>query len=57
MMKLRFAPVLIASAALAPLAHGQEYPDKAIRIVVGFSAGTATDTMARIIGAKSLKAL
>ena len=51
-MKLLLPPVLMTFAALAPLAHCQEYPDKPIRIVVGFSAGTATDTMARIIGAK-----
>src|SRR3954464_15501331 len=43
---------LLLAAMLAPCVHAQDYPDKPIRIVVGFSAGTATDTMARIIGAR-----
>ena len=33
-------------------AHAQAYPTKPIRIIVGFSSGTATDTMARLVGSK-----
>ena len=50
-MRLHAALPIIASL-LAALAHAQDYPAKPIRIVVGFTAGTATDTMARIIGMK-----
>ena len=46
-----YSVVLFAANLLAP-AYAQDYPAKSIRIVVGFTAGTATDTMARIIGLK-----
>jgi tripartite-type tricarboxylate transporter receptor subunit TctC len=51
-MKARLANVAVTFAALTACAYAQDYPAKPVRIVVGFSAGTATDTMARIIGAK-----
>jgi tripartite-type tricarboxylate transporter receptor subunit TctC len=51
-MKARLAHVAVTCAALTTCAYAQDYPAKPVRIVVGFSAGTATDTMARIIGAK-----
>jgi tripartite-type tricarboxylate transporter receptor subunit TctC len=51
-MNMRFADVAVTFAALTACACAQDYPAKSVRIVVGFSAGTATDTMARIIGAK-----
>src|ERR1700754_3398388 len=41
------ASVVMASAALA-----QDYPNRAIRFVVGFAAGGSSDVVARIIGQK-----
>lgn len=51
-MKIRGHAALLIIMNLLTLAHAQDYPAKPIRIVVGFTAGTATDTMARIIGMK-----
>ncbi len=51
-MKIRWCAIALMLAGPITLAHAQEYPAKPIRIVVGFTAGTATDTMARIIGMK-----
>jgi tripartite-type tricarboxylate transporter receptor subunit TctC len=51
-MRMQLHAVLLMSTSLFTLAHAQDYPAKPIRIVVGFTAGTATDTMARIIGMK-----
>lgn len=47
--------MLAASLALALLAQpasGQDYPNRTIRIVVGFAAGGGNDIFARLIGAK-----
>ena len=46
--------VLAAAASLAsPVrAWGAEYPAQAVRILVGFAAGGAPDTLARVIGEK-----
>ena len=38
--------------AFAPLAFGQAYPSKPIRLVVPFAAGSATDTVGRVFGQK-----
>jgi tripartite-type tricarboxylate transporter receptor subunit TctC len=44
--------LLIACSTVLTKAYAQDYPSKPIRIIVGFSSGTATDTMARLIGTK-----
>ena len=51
-MSKRWPALALIVASQLGLVHAQDYPAKPIRIVVGFTAGTATDTMARIIGAK-----
>ena len=45
---------LATLASIAPQAHAQDtkYPTKPVRIVVGFSPGSATDISARMIGPK-----
>ena len=45
---------LLASSAIAqaqnpPKGTGQSYPTKPVRILIGFSAGSSTDTVARVI--------
>ena len=46
---LAFAALLFAAVAGAQTA-GAEYPSKTIKIVVPFTAGSATDIMARVVG-------
>ena len=46
-ISLAFAAFLIASPAAA-----QTYPDKPVRFIVGFTAGSATDITARLFAAK-----
>ena len=43
--------VMFGALALAPAA-AQDYPNKPVKIVVGFAAGSVSDLTARIIGAK-----
>jgi tripartite-type tricarboxylate transporter receptor subunit TctC len=47
----RFAGVLLLALSSLPVA-AQQYPSKAIRMVVGFAPGGGTDLVARIIGQK-----
>ena len=51
-MKLATLSLLALSLAVAVPAAGQQYPNRAIRVVVGFSPGGGTDVSARIIGRK-----
>ena len=49
---LRLAALAFTSLAFQPIAAAQEFPNKPITMVVGFAAGGATDTAARIIAKK-----
>jgi tripartite-type tricarboxylate transporter receptor subunit TctC len=54
-MKLMHTAVacMLAGSALAPaLAAAQDFPSRAIKFVVPFTAGSATDTLARVLGQK-----
>lgn len=53
-MKLNRRTALAGATALAvsPKAFAQDYPNKALKIVVPFAAGSATDIAARGLGAK-----
>ncbi|HEX4041274.1 MAG TPA: tripartite tricarboxylate transporter substrate binding protein [Xanthobacteraceae bacterium] len=47
---LRLAPGIVALPAVPRLAWADAYPAHAVRIIVGFAAGSTTDTLARLIG-------
>ncbi|MFN4310954.1 MAG: Bug family tripartite tricarboxylate transporter substrate binding protein [Ferrovibrio sp.] len=52
---MRLKPVLTALAALCfalPAAAQSAYPNKPIKFIVPFAAGSATDTVARVVGNK-----
>jgi tripartite-type tricarboxylate transporter receptor subunit TctC len=52
-MKFRRLMAAFAIAWIcAPLAQGQAYPNKAVHIIVPFTAGSATDILARTFGQK-----
>jgi tripartite-type tricarboxylate transporter receptor subunit TctC len=41
-----------ATSTVAGTAHAQNFPVKPVRIIIGFSAGSSTDTVARVIAQK-----
>jgi len=49
MPRLLIAGFLVIFLAAAPGAHGQEYPNKPIRIVVGYAAGGGNDIIVRVL--------
>jgi tripartite-type tricarboxylate transporter receptor subunit TctC len=49
-MRLATALLAAASVLLPAAAQAQDYPSKAIRIIVPFTPGSATDVMGRIVG-------
>jgi tripartite-type tricarboxylate transporter receptor subunit TctC len=59
MIRYRLAVSLFAVAAVAQgcVAHAQSYPAKAVTLVVPFSAGSATDVVARALGQELSKSL
>ena len=46
------AAIALASAALVAPAAAQEWPTRSVSMVVPFAAGSASDTLARILGAR-----
>src|ERR1700678_531317 len=59
--RILFAFAATLAAFAAPSAHAQQdaasYPNRPVRIVVGFAAGGGNDIMARLIGQKLSEAL
>lgn len=51
------AACLLAASMLVLPAHGQGFPDRPVKLVVPFSAGGSTDTVARILANKLTEAL
>ena len=50
---LKSIPILVVAAAVVPAAAvADAYPDRTIKIIAGFPAGSAPDTTARLIGEK-----
>ena len=47
---LRLAAALPVAPAMPRIAQAQAYPSKPVRIVAGFSSGSAMDTIARLMG-------
>ncbi len=61
MTAIRFSSLAIAAAlalpALAQVDPAKGYPDRPIRVIVGFAAGGGTDVIARLVGQKLSEAL
>ncbi|WP_341895949.1 tripartite tricarboxylate transporter substrate binding protein [Ferrovibrio terrae] len=49
-MRILSSLVLLAATAIALPALGQSYPNRPIKFIVPFAAGSATDTVARVVG-------
>ncbi len=49
--------LIISAGAIANTAHGQQYPAKPIRMIIGFPPGGGTDIIGRIVGHKLSEAL
>jgi tripartite-type tricarboxylate transporter receptor subunit TctC len=56
-MPMRFLSALVALTLSAATAFAQGYPNKSVRVVVGFAAGGPTDVIARIVSQKLTDAL
>src|SRR6266700_899673 len=52
---MKLFPLLFAFIAIA--AQGQSYPTRPVKLVVPFPAGSATDQVARVVGAELQQAL
>lgn len=50
--RLLSAVVTVAALAFACAVHGQDYPNKVVRVVVPYPAGSLTDTLARLLAEK-----
>ncbi|MFL5068999.1 MAG: Bug family tripartite tricarboxylate transporter substrate binding protein, partial [Xanthobacteraceae bacterium] len=47
---IRFLAILVAAALAAGVAHAQSWPDRPVRVIVPFPAGSSADVAARILG-------
>jgi len=52
MRSLRWVGALAAGVLASTLVFGQDYPSRPVKIVVPFTAGSATDILARTVGQK-----
>ena len=57
MKSIRLSLFALAASLACGIAHGQDYPNKAVKIVVPYAAGGLPDTMARLIGQRLNDAL
>ena len=49
--------ILLCCVIAAPAATAQQYPQRPIRLVLGFAPGGASDTMARVVGTRLSESL
>ena len=57
MKKMWRAGVALILAGVVNLAHGQAFPNKPVRFVIGFTPGTIVDIVARLVGTEMEKRL
>ena len=50
MKSIRLSLFALAASLACGIAHGQDYPNKAVKIIVPYATGGLPDTMARLIG-------